>query len=225
VTGMAVYAGYSTGFRAPFGFVGLEPPKPETSRNQEAGLKFALKNTGLSGTIAVFNQTRNNVATPDPSNPLYSIQTGQQRARGVETDIVWELDPSFSLLANYAHTDAEVTKDNSIPVGDKLPRVPSNSGRLAGRYRVLKGDAEGLSFGAGVTAFGRRELTLPNTVSVPGYALVDAQAAYDFGRYTLELSAVNLTGRHVYDTYEYLSFPVVMPIQPRSAYLTLKASF
>ena len=225
VTGLAAYAGYSTGFRAPFGFLGLVPPKPETSRNYEGGLKFALKNIGLSGAIAAFEQTRDNVATPDPNNALYSIQTGEQRARGLETDLVWELDPSVSLLANYAHTDAKVTKDNSIPIGNKLPRVPSNSGRLAGRYRVLNGDAEGLSFGAGITAFGRRELTLPNTVSVPGYAVVDAQAAYDFGRYTIELSAVNLTGRHVFDTYEYLSFPVVMPIQPRSAYVTVKARF
>lgn len=225
VPGVALYAGYATAFRGAFGFIGLQPPKPETSRNVEAGLKFALTEAGLSGTVAVFNQTRNNVATPDPNNPLYSIQAGEQRARGVETDLVWEPIPAVSLLANYAYTDAQVTKDNSIPVGDTLPRVPRNSGRIAARYRVLDGIAQGLSFGAGVTAFGRRDLTLPNTVSAPGYAVVDAQAAYEFARYTVEVSAVNLTGRHAYDTYQYLSFPVVMPIQPRSAYVTLKARF
>jgi len=143
----------------------------------------------------------------------------------VETDLVWEPLPAFSLLANYAYTDAEVTRDNTIPIGDTLPRVPRNSGRIAARYRVLDGPAEGLSFGAGVTAYSRRELTLPNTVSVPGDALLDAQASYDFGRYTVEVSGVNLGGSRAYDTYEYLSFPVVMPVQPRSAYLTLKARF
>ena len=80
--GVAAYAGYATGFRGAFGFVGLQPPKPETSRNYEGGFKLALNRIGLSGTIAAFNQTRNNVATPDEDNPLYSIQTGQQRARG-----------------------------------------------------------------------------------------------------------------------------------------------
>jgi len=222
VPGVALYAGYATAFRAPFGFVGSETPKPETSRNVEGGLKLGAKSLGLSGTLAVFDQTRDNVATPDPNNPLLSIQTGQQRARGFETDLTWEPVPAFSLLGNYAYTDATVTKDNAIPVGDKLPRVPRNSGRIAARYRVLDGTAQGLSFGAGVTAVGRRELTLPNTVSVPGMATVDAQTAYDFGRYTIEVSGANLTGRRAFDAYQYFGFPVVMPTQPRSGYVTLK---
>ncbi len=225
VPGVALYSGYSTGFRASFGFVGLQPPKPETSANIEAGLKLALDRIGLSGTVAAFQQTRDNVATPDPANPLYSIQTGQQRARGVETDLVWEPIPAFSLLMNYAYTEAEVTEDDIIPIGDRLPRVPKHGGRVAARYRVLNGAAKGLSIGAGVTAFSSRALTLPNTVSVPGYAVMDAQAAYGFGRYTVEVSIVNLTDRRVFDPYEYLSFPVVIPVQPCSAYVTLKVRF
>ncbi|WP_209019954.1 TonB-dependent siderophore receptor [Allopusillimonas soli] len=220
--GVAAYAAYATGFRAPFAFIGLQTPEPETSRNIEGGLKLELADIGLSGTIAAFRQTRNNVVTPDPNNPLYSIQSGQQRARGFETDLVWEPTAAFSLLLNYAYTRAEVTKDNAIPVGDKLPRVPRHSGRIAARYRVLSGPAQGLSFGAGVTAYSGRELTLPNTVSVPGYAVIDAQASYSFDRYTITLSGVNLANRHAYAPYQYLSFPVVMPIQPRSVYLTLK---
>lgn len=225
VPGVALYAGYATAFKAPFGFVGLETPKPEISTNSEAGLKFALKDIGLSGTLAGFQQTRNHAATADPDNLFMSVQTGQQRARGVEADLVWEPVPALSLLANYAHTDAEVTKDNTTPVGDTLPRVPRNSGRIAARYRVLNGAAKGLSFGAGVTAFGARQTTLPNAVWVPGYTTMDAQAAYDVGRFTVQVSAVNLGGKKAYDTYQYFAFPVVMPTQPRSAYVTLKARF
>jgi iron complex outermembrane receptor protein len=47
--GVALYAGYATAFRAPFGFVGLQTPKPETSRNVEGGLKLASKSLGVSG--------------------------------------------------------------------------------------------------------------------------------------------------------------------------------
>lgn len=226
---LALYAAYSTGFRGAFNFNGTETPKPELSRNYEVGVKLASSDMGLSGTVAVFEQTRRNVSTPDP-NPAnailgYSVQSGEQRARGVEADLVWEPIPALSLLANYAYTQAEVTDDNSTPVGDGLPRVPRHSGRLAARYRILDGAAKGLAFGAGVTALSARELTLPNTVSVPGYALLDAQASYDFDRYTLSVSAVNLTGRKVFETYQYLGSPVVLPTQPRSAYLTLTASF
>ena len=100
VPGMALYAGYATAFRGAFGLISLTPPQPETSRNVEAGVKFALKDIGLSGTVAAFKQTRNNVATPSVENPLFSAQAGQQRARGVETDLVWEPTPALSLLAN-----------------------------------------------------------------------------------------------------------------------------
>lgn len=222
IHGVAVYVGYETAFRGAFGLVSLQPPKPETSRNVEAGLKFALDKEGLSGTIAVYEQTRNNVATANPINPLYSIQTGQERARGVEADMMWEPTPAFSLIANFAYTDATVTKDSSIPAGNRLPRVPKYSGRIAARYRVLTGLFKGLSFGTGLTAFSAREITLPNTVSVPGYPMVDAQASYSFDRYTVQVSAANLNGTKAYDTYQYLSFPVVMPVQPRSAYVSLK---
>ncbi|WP_310796480.1 TonB-dependent siderophore receptor [Herbaspirillum huttiense] len=222
--GLALYAGYATAFRAPFGFIGSSIPKPETSRNIELGIKLDDKVRKLSGTLAVFEQTRDNVATADPANPLLSIQTGQQRARGFEADMTWEPVRAVSLLANYAYTQAMVTQDNTIPVGDTLARVPRHSGRLAFRYRVLDGAAEGLSFGAGITALGRRQLTLPNTVSVPGMATVDAQAAYDFGQYTLQLSGYNLTGRRSYESYQYFGFPVVIPTQPRSFYLTLKVN-
>ena len=221
--GVALYAGYATAFRASFGFFGSTPPKPETSQNIEGGVKLALAKYGLSGTISGFDQTRNNVSTPDPGNPFLSVQTGQQRAFGAETDIAWEPIHAFSLLANYAYTEATVTQDNVIPVGNELARVPRNSGRIAARYRVQHGPASGLAFGAGMTAFGARQDTLPNTVTVPGYAAVDAQAAYNFGhRYSIEGSAVNLANRHTYDSYEYFGFPVVMPNQPLSAYVTLK---
>jgi iron complex outermembrane receptor protein len=177
----------------------------------------------LTGTISVFDQIRDNVATADPNNLGFNIQTGRQRARGVEADIVWEPSPAFSLLATYAHTATKVTADNTIPVGSELTRVPKNSGRIAARYRVLNGPAKGLSFGAGVTALSARQLTLPNTISVPGYAVIDAQAAYDLGRFSIQVSAVNLGGRRAFDSYQYFGNPLVMPIQPRSAFVTLKA--
>jgi iron complex outermembrane receptor protein len=224
--GVALYGGYATAFRAAFAFVGVLPPKPETSTSTEGGVKLALPKAGLSGTIAVFDQTHDNVATSDPANPGFSVQVGQQRAKGAEADLIWEPIRAFSLLANYAYTEAAVTKDNAIPIGNMLARVPRNSGRVAARYRVQHGTAEGLSFGAGVTGFSARQDTLPNTVSTPGYAALDAQATYDFGRrYTIEGSVVNLTDRQTFDPFEYFGFPVVMPNQPLSAYVTLKIHF
>ena len=224
VHGLALYGAFATGFRGAVNFIGLNTPKPETSRNEEGGVKLALARIGLSGTVAAFQQTRRNVTTVDPNHPLYSIQAGEERARGVEADGTWEPRRSLSVLANYAYTGAEVTADTVLPVGDRLPRVPRHSGRVTVYYRVQGGFAKGLSFGAGATACTRREIYLPNSGSTPGYATVDAHATYSFGRYAIEGSAANLAERRAYDPYEYLS-PVVIPNQGRSAYATFKASF
>jgi iron complex outermembrane receptor protein len=224
VNGVALYAAYATAFRGAFGLIVQTAPKPETSQNVEGGLKLALTKAHLAGTIAIFNQTRNNVATSDPNNLGYYIQVGQQRSRGAEADMTWEPLRAFSLLGNYAYIQATVTQDTASAgdQGNFLQRVPRNSGRVAGRYRILNGPAKGLAFGAGVTAFTKKEITLPNTVTSPGYAAVDAQASYSFGRYELQGSAVNLTARKTFDAYEYFGLPVVMPNQPISGFVSLK---
>lgn len=220
VQGVALFAGWATAFRAPFAYISLQPSKPEGSSNVEAGVKLALPKAGLSGTLALFSQTHDNVATADPNNVGFYIQSGRQRARGVEVDLVWEPSPALSLLANYAYTD---TRDNGVAPGDRLARVPESSGRIAARYRILHGAAKGLAFGAGITAVTSRQLTLPNSIAVPGYAVIDAQGSYDIGRFTLGVSVVNLGGRRAWDPYSYMGYPVVGPNQPRSAYVTLKA--
>ena len=152
-----------------------------------------------------------------------AVRAGSYATLNPYADLNLPLTDGIAARITGEYTEAEVTKDTAIPIGDRLTRVPKHSGRVAARYRVLDGAARGLSFGAGVTAFTAREITLPNSVSVPGYAAVDAQAAYDIGRFTIQAAIVNLGGRRAFDAYQYLGIPVVIPVQPRSAYLTLKA--
>lgn len=226
VDGISLFGGYAEGFQGVVGggFYTITP-KPETSQAWEGGIKFAAPIKGLTGTASLYQITRQNVVTADPVVPFANIQTGEQRARGAELDLIYEPVPSVSLLFNYAYTDAKVTKDNSLPVGDRLRAVPAHSGRLAARYRFRDGVLRGFSLGSGVTAVSRRELTLPNTVSVKGMALVDAQASYDLGPVSLSLSVTNLLGNDGLEPYQYFGGPYVIPTQPRSAFLTLKGGF
>lgn len=224
--GVSAFAGYSEGFQGVLVFTGVTPPEPETSHSLEGGVKFASPIEGLTGTVALYEIRRQNVATADPINPGFSVQTGEQRARGLEVDLVYEPSSALSILASYAYTDAEVTEDNrGAYQGDRLSRVPEHSGRLAVRYRFQGETLSGLEVGGGVTYAGERELTLPNSTTVDGLALVDAQASYDFGPASLSLSVVNLTDALEYAPYQYLARAVVMPTQPRSAYLTLRTEF
>ncbi|MCP5179172.1 MAG: TonB-dependent receptor [Pseudomonadales bacterium] len=221
--GLSLFAGYARGFQGVVaaGFFGIEP-KPETSTSWETGLKFASPIEGLTGTLALYQVERRNVITPDPVLPFVYGQSGEQRARGIEADLIYEPSPALSILASYAYTDAEVSRDNALPEGDRLRAVPRHSGRLAVRYRFAGTALEGLEIGAGVTAMSGRELTLPNTARVDGLVLADAQVAYDFGPAMLRVSVQNLFDRGGFEPYQYLGGAFVVPVQPRAAYLTLQ---
>lgn len=225
VPGVSAFAGYSEGFQGVVAGFGITDPKPETSQSYETGLKFFSPIPGLTGTVALYQITRQNVRTADPGNPFASIQSGEQRSRGLEADFVYEPSTALSVLATYTYTDAEVTKDNTLPVGDRPARVPEHSGRVAVRYRFERGSLSGVEIGGGLTAVSDRELTLPNVTRVDGAVLFDAQASYDFGVAEVSLSVVNLTDEGSFEPYQYLAASIVAPTQPRSAFVTLRRSF
>ncbi len=219
--GVSLFAGYATGSRLSLFFNGTNAPLPEKSKSLEGGLKFALKDTGLSGTISAFRLTRSNVPTPDPFAFFTSIQTGKQRSTGVELDMIYEPSKSFSLLASYGYTNAKVVADTVIPVGTRLARVPKSRGRIAARYRFDLG----LELGAGLTMVSKTWLAVPNTETAKGYTLADAQAAYSIGPARIGLRVDNLFNKKYFAPYAYYAQNVVRPGNPRSAYLTLGVNF
>ena len=225
--GVALFAGYATGSREAIFFnPSVTPTTPETSRSWEGGLKFALRSMGLSGTVAVFDQTRNHTPLTDPLS-YATHQIGQQRARGAEADVIWEPSKSFSLLASYAYTDAKVTQDAFTPsnVGQQLSRVPEHSGRLAARYRFTEGTLKGFGIGVGMTAASGAQTTLPNTDKTKGYAVFDAQASYETGPFRISASVTNLTNKLYFLPYLYLNQSVVRPGTPRSGFVTISVKY
>lgn len=219
--GVALFVGYAEGFKGTLLGIGVEYPKPETSASIEGGVKFAAPIEGLTGTVAAYEIKRRNVTTSDPNNPGRSIQSGEQRARGFEVDLVYEPSAAVSTLFSYAYTDAEVTRDNRLPVGDRLRAVPEHRARLAARYRFQGGALAPLELGAGITYTSERELTLPNTSTVDSLTLIDAQASWDFGLASLALSIVNLADDDGFEPYQFFGGQYVIPTQPRAAFLTL----
>lgn len=223
---VSLFAGYSEGFRGVSNFFGLAPPVPETSRQYELGAKFAAAG-GLSGSVAAFRLDRRNVviSAGDLGNPFLQSQSGEQRAQGVDVDLVFEPSLAWSALFAYAYTDTEVTRDVAPRLGGAFARVPKHSGRAAVRYRVVDGALAGLGLGLGARATSPRELTLPNLDRVPGATVFDAQLSYAWTNVELALSLVNLTDKKYFEPYQYLAQSVVIPGDPRSAYLNLVYRF
>jgi iron complex outermembrane receptor protein len=224
--GVSLFAGYAEGFRGVSNFFGLAPPEPEQSKQFEAGAKFAAAG-GLSGTLAAWRLTRRNVVVSagDIGNPFLQEQSGEQRAQGVDVDLVYEPDPSWSLLLAYGYTDTEITRDQPERLGDAFSRVPKHALRAAARYRIVDGAWRGLGFGLGVRSQSSRELTVPNLDRVPGVTVFDAQVSYAWNDAEVALSLVNLGDKAYYDPLQYLLQSVVIPGDPRSAYLSVQYRF
>ena len=219
--GFSVFAAYSEGLRAVpfFSSLGVAP-KPEGARNLEAGIKLNTS-FGLSGTLAVFDLTRSNVVVAGPFG--LGVQSGEQRSKGFEADLVWQPTQNLSFLASYAHIDAKVEKDtNAARIGAPLVGVPRNSGRLWANYTLTDGALKGLSFGAGLYAASKQSVMLGGPWRTQSYATIDGKIAYQYQNWTLSIVGKNLADRRYFIPYSFLDGHVA-PAAGRTIYATLSA--
>ena len=151
--------------------------------------------------------TKKNVLTTDPDDPDFSIQTGEQKSRGIELDIAGEILPGWNVIATYAYTDAFVSEDEELPEGDRLQGVPENSASLWTTYEIQGGNLQGLGFGLGLYFVGDREVQLPNTIQLDSYVRVDAAVFYRRNNYELALNFKNLTDTEYYSTQGFYVTP------------------
>ena len=196
-------------------------PRPETGKQVEIGLKQDLLDRALNLNVALYELTRQNVRTRDPDNAGFSLQTGEQRSRGVEIDLVGRITPDWNITAAYTYTDAEVTRDNTLPVGDGLPGVPRHAASLFTAYEVPAGALRGLSVGGGVFYRDAFEASLPNDLRLPATTRVDLLLAYAFDRYRVQLNLQNVTDERLYVADGY----TLIPQAGRTAFLTFTARF
>jgi iron complex outermembrane receptor protein len=219
----SVFANYSEGLRGqPFAqFSGT--PKPEETRQREAGIKVDAGD--LTGQVAIYHIDRSNVVITDPASLVgRSLTNGEQRSRGFETDLTWQATPSLSLLGNYAYTDAEFTKNASATVisGNQLQGVPKNSARLWANYNFASLGLSGLSAGLGAYWQSEAYIDNANAFKADSYHTIDAAINYQTARYNVGLTIKNLTNEDYYQFYNYLGGRVA-PDNGTQAYLA--ASF
>lgn len=228
VPSTALFANWANGFvPTTQTTVGGTPLAPSASEQYEVGVKQQAFGGRLSTTVALFQLTRTNVPTPDPTNVLFSIASGEQQSRGLEVDVAGEILPGWKGVASYAYTFADVTKDNRLPVGDELAGVAKHAGQVWTTYEFPVGSLlNGVGIGAGVRAETSREATLPNTFKLPGYVRLDAAVWYRFaieGRpFRAQLNVQNLTDRRIYDTD---GANVLRPTVPLTVLASISAQF
>ncbi|MDD1015001.1 TonB-dependent siderophore receptor [Pseudomonas rubra] len=180
--------------------------EPEEGKSWELGAKLDMPGA-LTGTLALFDIRKRNVLVANfdsaTGDTLYS-NAGEVRSRGVELDLSGQLSEHWSLIGNYAFTDAEVTQDPALE-GNRLQNVARHSGSLSAVYDVgslFGGDR--LRLGAGARYVGERAGNAENDFELPGYTVADAFASYetrlDEHKVRLQLNVKNLFDRTYYSS-------------------------
>ncbi|MFQ4145900.1 TonB-dependent siderophore receptor [Chlorogloeopsis sp. ULAP02] len=197
---ISLYASYSRSFTPTIGRSrNNEPFEPGRGTQYEIGVKADI-NDKLSTTLALYDLTRTNVNTADPDDPNFEIQTGEQNSRGVELFVSGEILPGWNIIAGYAYTDAQITQDNTFPVGNRINNVPQHSFNLWSSYEIQKGELQGLGFGLGFFYVGDRQGDLDNSFTLPSYLRTDAAIFYKRGQFRAALNFNNLFNVDYFET-------------------------
>ncbi|MBW4567471.1 MAG: TonB-dependent siderophore receptor [Tolypothrix carrinoi HA7290-LM1] len=200
IPAISLYASYSSSFVPNIGTsVNGSTFDPAQGTQYEVGVKADLSNR-LSATLAAYQITKTNVLTTDPNNPDFSILTGEQRSRGVELDIAGEILTGWKIIASYAYTDAQITKDNEYPVGNLLGSVAKNTVSLWTTYEIQRGSLQGLGFGLGLYYMGDRQGDLDNSFVLPSYFRTDAALYYKRNNWRAAINIKNLFDEKYYES-------------------------
>ena len=227
--GLAVYGNYSQSFNPQWFSRDQEGSvvDPETGENFELGLKSSLLDGRLQTLLAVYQLTRENVATANVATPdlFDSIATGEQRSRGIEVEGAFEITPGWDLTAAYTFIDAEITKDNTLPVGARLQGVPKHAFNAWMKYTFQYGPLAGLGFGLGGRYYTDQhgDATYQNMFELPAYGLMDAAIYYTRGPFRAQVNVNNVLDEEYFaGSYNEL---YVLPGEPINVRATIGWAF
>jgi iron complex outermembrane recepter protein len=199
---LSLYGSYATSFNPViFGTSRTgESFEPGTGRQFEAGIKADVIPNQLSATFAAYEITKKNVLISDPEDENFSIQTGEQKSRGIELTLIGRPVNGWDVSLAYALTDAFISEDTTIPEEDKLIGVPEHQLGLLNSYEIQAGSLKGLGGSIGLYYVGERESVLPNAnVDLPSYFRTDASIFYKRDDWKFQLNVNNLSNVDIYN--------------------------
>ncbi len=196
--GLNPYVGYSTSFNPVLGSnsVTQQPLRPESGEQEEVGLKYQAATLPVMASMSLFNLTRSNVLTTDPTNSLNTIQTGEVRSRGIELDTTATLAEGLKAVGAFTAYSIKNTKDLNTTIVGKVPvATPEMLSSLFLDYTIPDGAFRGFGFGAGERFVGTSYADQLNQYKVPDHWLTDAALHYERDGYRVAVNVQNLLDR------------------------------
>ena len=197
-SGISPYVSYATSF-FPAGGADINgtPFEPTTGEQYEVGVKY--QPPGFNGffSASIYQLTKQNVTTPDPDFPNFSVQTGEVRSRGIELEGSVDLTSGLRATVAYSYNDAEITKDNPSASGisaegNRPNLTPEHLASAWVDYTIQTGALQGLLFGGGVRYVSSSYGDKQNTIENDAYTLFDAVIRYDLGQLSTDLNGASL---------------------------------
>lgn len=176
---ISLYSSYSQSFLPRSGdqFLTLSTTQenlaPEKFTNYELGAKWDIR-PNLNVTLALFQLDRSNATTPDPANPLASINIGKTRTKGVEFSVAGRITPEWQVHGGYSYQDAALAGNDTVRLG----QVPKHQSSLWNRYDFTDRLAVGVGIIHQSSQFAAIR-TSPTTTKLPSFTRVDAALYYD----------------------------------------------
>ncbi|MDR7154820.1 iron complex outermembrane receptor protein [Sphingobium xenophagum] len=228
---LTLYAAYGQGYRANVGADFLNNIfDPETSESIEAGVKLTALGGALTGTLSVYQLTKDNVLASDNNNPGFSVAIGSARSRGVELDVNGHLPGDIDLLLSYAYTDAEARAAVNDPnfatqilPGDRLINIPDHNLniQLAKHFTVARRPAQ---LGIGMQYVGERLGETGTDFILPSHTLFRLFGSVDVAEGVELFGTVSNLFDEKWFASSY-SAVWVQPGTPRTASVGLRARF
>ncbi|NMP27807.1 ferrichrome porin FhuA [Rahnella sp. SAP-1] len=196
--GISPYFSYSESFEPVTGSTKAgQPFAPSHGKQYETGVKYIPHDQPISLTAAVFQLTKDNNITVDPSDASFSVQSGVIRSRGLELEAKAAVNANVNVIASYTFTNAKYTHDTNYQ-GQRPVEVPRNMASLWADYTFHETALSGLTMGSGVRYVGATSSFYTSgddtnkPFNVASYAIVDAMVKYDLGRFGLPGSSVGV---------------------------------
>ena len=221
---ISLYSSYSQSFLPRSGdqFLALtvsqENLAPEKFTNYEVGAKWDVQ-PNMNLTLAVFQLERSNATTPDPLNPLQSINIGKTRTQGVELAVTGKITSHWQVHGGCSYQDAKLVGNDSVRLG----QVPKQQASLWNRYDLHSNFAVGLGIIHQSSQFAAIRTTA-NTTKLPAFTRIDAAFYYDVSdTVQLQMNVENLLDANYYsDAHSNNNISTGAPINGR---FTIRAQF
>jgi iron complex outermembrane recepter protein len=219
---IGVSKSYLSNFNSENVQAGIGPP--ESALQYEAGLKFSFLHDRITFNTAVFDVSRNNVASLLTVNGIETVVFDSQKTRGAEASIDTMITEQWRLLANITTQDAVVTDNPQgvTSVGNHPQGVPALIANLWTTYDFSIAGVPGFRVGAGMNYQAKTYSDITNVNSIPAYAIGNAFVGYETPKWGIDLNVHNFTNERYFVAANAAGAYVGEPL---SAFVKLHANF